>query len=306
MRFKHNACEDGVTCAVGAIVFVQEHLPYLGKQRRATSISATPAPTAADAVLFVRLDRALIDRITREIGRFFDPRPFEGVSHFDRVLAQLGIAVDTSVLAVGEEPLGVIHRPEELVAWTPFDPCFVAFGGRDGDAWGAMCHPALLARGEAPIAHWSHAGAPIRFEAATFAEWAAQRTAARERDDDDDDEPAALPPPPLATAVRAIVAGSPPGLADEQRALAAYLEYLWTDFTREPRRGAGRRTEQLAWPAVLVERRGAARAGGRRRAAHAAAVARITREHPRGYPDHPPLALSARVGLVLASPPGRV
>jgi hypothetical protein len=295
LRFKHNACADGMTPAIGAVVYVLEHLPYLGAERRATAISPTaiPAPTPFDGVRFrSEVEAELVLRITREVGRFFDSRPHGRVPHFDRVLAELGIAVDTSILDTNEAPL-VLYEPEALGAWTPFDPCFVSFGGSDGDAWGALCHPALLARGEAPIVMWSHDGAPITFEAPTFAAWLPLRAAETESAawlaarGVIAPAPAPAPTDTLAAAVRAIVAGEPPAVAEERAALAAYLGCAWTDWD-----GRVARLDELiaiyrrlGWPAPLIERAVVQRASVVAEGAHAAAVARITREHRAAYPD---------------------
>lgn len=292
LRFKQTACLDGTPPAVGAVIYVHEQQPYLGTQRRATAISATATPVPG--VRFrAELETELHDRITRELGRYFDPRPYGRVAHFDRVLAQLGVAVNTAALAVDEEPLGVLYEPENLVAATPFDPCFVAFGGRDGDAWGALCYPTLLARGECPIVAWSHDGEPIAFEAPSFAHWLTVRAAAALPDrtvraawlaDRGIAAPAPGPTAPLEQAVRAIVAGGPPAVSEERGALAAYL-------TSGPHEHVHRLDALIAvyrrldWPAPLVERALVQRASLLAEEAHAAAVARITREHRAAHPD---------------------
>ncbi len=292
LRFKETACLDGTPPAVGAVIYVLEQQPYLGAQRRATAISATA--TSVPGVRFrAEVETELHERITRELGRYFDPRPYGRVAHFDRTLAQLGVAVSTMALAADEEPLGVRYEPEELVAAPPFDPCFVAFGGRDGDALGALCHPTLLARGECPIVAWSHEGEPIAVEAPSFAHWLIVRAAAVFPDrvpraawlaERGITAPAPVATAPLEEAVRAIVAGGPPAVVEERGLLAAYLTSRADEHVHrlDALIAVYRR---LAWPAPLIERALVQRASLVAEAAHAAAVARITREHRAAYPD---------------------
>ncbi len=291
LRFNENACAEGMTCNVGTVVFVFEHVPYIGGQRRATSISPTevPALTSFERVeLRSELDRELTARLIRDVGRSFDPAPFEHVPHIDHVLAQFGIQIATTILDDGEEPLGIAYQPKGLVAWTPFDPCFVAFGGIDGDAWGVLCHPWLLARGEAPIVKWDHEGEPIAFEAATFAHWLAKRATSATRKawlaSRGFLAPGRTSTQPLAESVRAIVAGNFPAETEERLALDAYV---WCDPSDRLARLDALIAiyRKLRWPAMLIERAEVQRAVVVAQAAHDAEVDRITREHHAAHPD---------------------
>jgi hypothetical protein len=291
LRFNDNACSDGVTRKVGAEVWVAEHVPYIGGKRRATAVHATAAGRLTPFERVKKkseLDQALTERLIRETGRAFDPGPFERVPHLDRELAKFGIEIDTTILDTDEfEPLGVVYQPEALVAWVPFDPCFVAFAGIDGDAWGVLCHPALLAAGEAPIVKWDHEGEPLAFEAPTFAHWLAKRGSSAKRKawlaKRGFEPPAPVSTTALAKRVRAIVGGLPPAMAEERIALDTYLAERDDRIGRLDVLIAQYRI--LRWPAMLVRRAEVQRAVLVAQAAHDTEVARITREHHLAHPD---------------------
>jgi hypothetical protein len=292
LRFNRNACSEGVSHEIGAKVWVAAHVPYVGGKRRATAVHAT---SAAELTPFDRikkrseLDQVLTERLIRELGRGFEAEPYERVPHIDRELAQFGIVIDTTVLDTDEhEPLGIVYQPEELVAWTPFDPCFVAFGGIDGDAWGALCYPALLARGEAPIVMWEHTVEPIAFEAATFSHWLAKRASSAKRKtwlaQRGFVAPARVSTTALAKDVRAIVDGRWPAIGEERTALAAYL----TSETDERIARLDALIDvyrMLRWPAMIVRRAEVQRGVLVAREAYDGEVARIRGEHHRAHPD---------------------
>lgn len=181
VRFGATGCVDFAP-AKGLIVYVAETMRLPGGVERARSVHAGPVGSLSrleraerKAELQARLD----ERILRELGASSyetDRRPVPsvrqtllgcGVPYYDEVLAALDEAMTRDPWS---HPFSDGWTTTKLVAWAPFDPAFIAFANKDGDALGFFCHPALLARAvPPPVVRFDHETHQLAYVSADLA-----------------------------------------------------------------------------------------------------------------------------------------